>query len=95
MKKQIYTEKIHARKLIEILEKEDACNKCPASVGFNKCLGATEKWIINDDNNHPCDICRSFIGLTKQLGKICPCISLGKEKAIEITYEVLKSKGYL
>jgi hypothetical protein len=85
MKKQIYTEKIHARKLIEILEKEDTCNKC---------LGATEKWIIND-NNHPCDICRSFIGLTEQPGKMCPCISLGKEKAIEITYEVLKSKGYV
>jgi len=88
-KKPKYTEAIHAERIMAILEKDDVCKCCPAArryMSYNPC---NDMW---DYETNPCRICAEFIGQEKYR---CPCFILGKEKAIAVTIQALKEKGYM
>ena len=88
-----YTEKLHAERLIKILNKEDTCNKCPATRYFND--GGFPGKLYK---NLPCEVCQEFVGLKLNKNKFkysCPCHRLGKERAIEKSWLALEKKGYL
>ena len=88
-KKPDYTKAIHAENLMAILNKETPCNHCPASAYHKSNRTPNSKWSKASD---PCRVCAEFIG---QTACCCPCFILGKEKAIELTIQALKEKGYM
>ena len=82
-----YTEKVHAQRVLRMfLCRKRVCNYCPAGPQY-KVHTNLRKW-----SNHPCPICKIFIGLSYFDG--CPCRNLGAEKAIRQTAKALKDKGY-
>ena len=82
-----YTEKIHAKRLLGMLNKEDPCSCCPAGKGYNF------EAFIGDEyrNESKCTICRGFVGVSYG----CPCLCLGKDEAIKCTWIALEEKGYI
>jgi len=86
-----YTEKIHAERLIKILEKKDTCNRCPAASRFD---GGKEPKDLWSENSNPCKICCNFINLTEK-NKACPCDEFGSKGAARLTWIALEEKGYI
>ena len=89
-----YTEKLHAERLIKILNKKDTCNRCPATKWFRGTSNAAEQGYINK----PCEICQKFVGLKLNKDRYkhsCPCYRLSKERAIEKSWLALEKRGYL
>lgn len=93
-----YTEKIHAERLLKILEKKNPCGCCPASRGYATSVTAGDMW-----NEGP-KVCVEFVGLKyKNINwfdfmngiRNCPCYKLGKSEAIKRTYISLEEKGYI
>ena len=87
-----YTEKIHAKRLLGMLNKKDPCLCCPA--GYRYGVKGNDMVWRNWDGNQ-CYICRDFIGSNKIL---CPCSEdriFGKKEAIKRTWLALEAKGYL
>ena len=76
-----YTEKIHVERLLEMLEKKHPCGHCPAEPSFKTDMKV-------------CKICLEFIGLDDGY-KWCPCLILGRQRAIKRTWIALEEKGYL
>ena len=89
-----YTEKIHGARLLKMMKKKNPCLCCPATPYFKDNLPSETMWrnsyILGE---HPCDICKEFVGLDNQYTD-CPCNELGK-KAIKRTWIALEEKGYL
>ena len=85
MKKIQYTEKMHARNLLRLLESgRDICSEilCPAgrefkSVDFSFCF-----------KNHPCNVCKKFIKIKNE--STCPCFELGRDTAVKKTWLALE-----
>jgi len=80
----LYTEEIHAERLLEVLQKDRPCNHCIAFTDYR-----------NSWNNNPCLICRSFIRIKGRNGIGCPCNVLGSSLAVEKSWEALREKGYI
>ena len=80
---EIYTEEVHAKNLLDIINNKELCDCCP---------GAWEYSAGNDPDEGACDICKNFIGLKDTQ---CPCVQLGAEEAYLVTMEALNEKGYL
>ena len=80
-----YTEKIHRKRLVKMLEEEKPCNCCPAGKDFTKGTTFSGLW-----SNVPCSICDHFVN-----SEGCPCFHYGHNKAIELTIAALKKKGDL
>ena len=78
-----YTEAMHAKNLIKILESADTCRRCPA------CIGGDD--FCTDED---CNICRAFIGLSIGYSP-CPCGALGRSLAVKRSWITLEEKGYL
>jgi len=76
-----YTEKIHASRLLKMLESENPCSweVCPNNQG--------------ECNNSICVMCKKFIGCYAHFK--CPCYELGKQEAIKRTWLALQRKGYI
>ncbi|KKK64779.1 hypothetical protein LCGC14_2980740 [marine sediment metagenome] len=92
-KKRVYTEKIHAQRLLGMLKRKEPCGWCPAQRGygrFKKAGNPRELWVFSADS-HPCKVCRTFINITHS----CPCRKLPKGEAIKRTWIALEKKGYL
>ena len=91
--KRVYTEAIHAERVLAILEKEDTCNRCPAQKGYNACTdeGVMALWTDKRPKDFPCTICKVFIG--NPIG--CPCDFYGPTLAAKMTWIALEEKGYL
>lgn len=80
-----YTEKIHAQRVLKMfLYRIDICNHCPAGAGYKGDM------LIHRWNNSSCGVCLNFVQVRR-----CPCIALGKRRAIIATAESLKTKGYV
>ena len=81
-----YTEEIHAKLLIEILEKPNIYYKCP--------YRQLEPYSSVTD---ACKICQGFIGhgnvFKPKPG--CPCLILGSREAIKRSWIALEEKGYI
>ena len=94
-----YTEKIHAKRLLAILEKKDTCDCCPAGKRYSSSQ-LRSNWVNMDDI---CCICQTFVGLKYVsheecflYGKrVCPCYRFGRKKAIKRSWEALEEKGYI
>jgi len=90
-----YTEKIHAERLIKMMERPNPCICCPAAPYYNGSKSVDELWA----NQEPCSICCEFLKYDwwwySPFSAICPCSHLGKETAIKRTWITLEEKGYL
>lgn len=82
-----YTEKIHAKRLLGMLKKKEPCLCCPAQLFYRKNTGE----FIAKPQKSCCRICRIFV----ELERGCPCLQLGDEEAIKLTWLALEKKGYL
>ena len=83
-----YTEKIHRKRLVKMLQRKEPCGCCPAGPYYRGDSCVSFLWI-----NCACDICRLFVGIKILYG--CPCSHYTKKKAIELTIKALKKKGDL
>jgi len=80
-----YTEKIHAGRVLRMfLYRKNICKFCPAGAGY-KSNTAITRW-----RNRCCIVCEDFVQV-----RGCPCHTLGKRKAVVVTAESLKTKGYI
>jgi hypothetical protein len=105
MEKPVYTEAIHAGRLVEMLEKAEVCLSCPAAPRFSSQENATKMWNVDRDvddscvviknDKHPCVICRRFVGLPLSTFR-CPCHYFGSPNwVVEVTWIALEEKGYI
>ena len=83
-----YTETVHAKRLLRMLERKNPCACCPAQRNYNTDKGIYNSW--PEAINHPCNICKTFVSCHG-----CPCNSLGKKEAIKRTWIALDEGGYL
>ena len=91
-----YTKRVHAERLIKVLEKVDTCNKCPGAHRFHQDNSANDMWTHTEDSiwSRPaCAICKSFVGMHKY--NDCPCIELGHNEAVKRSWLALEEKGYI
>jgi len=85
----MYTEKKHAKNLLEMLSEEDPCSCCPYPDR------------ITERNDPTCGICRAFVNLKAPIQPYtyltpkCPCHVLGKEEAIKRTWLKLEKENYI
>ena len=85
-----YTEKIHAERVMDIMEKEDnACGCCPAGIDYKPDWWKEERMLWTK-KTYPCVICGEFVG-----SKGCPCYVFGQKEAIKQTWLALEAKGYI
>lgn len=94
-REQSYTEDVHAERLHAILNKifyqgETGHEMCPAASEFSPYTDPTDMW---DKECDPCDVCKSFIGIS--MDGHCPCLVMGTERALERTIEHLYEKHYV
>lgn len=91
---KIYSEKIHAKRLIAMLEtRKDAKGSCPASEHFSPNMSPAHTFLLKP---HPCDICNEFVnnGRIRDI-RTCPCVDLGCEEAVKRSWLALEAKGYI
>jgi hypothetical protein len=92
----VYTVEAHVKQLIALMSRDEPCNCCPAAPGLDMRISPQEKW--DDETDHPCRICREFVGLPwhedhgRWTGELhgCPCNALKPDEAIRRTFEALK-----
>ena len=92
-----YTEKIHARRLLGMLNKKNPCMWCPQERHY----GASEEggdmpWQKDGETcDDACRVCMDFVNVAKEDHKWCPCLILGEKQAIKRTWIALETKGYI
>jgi len=90
-----YTEKIHAERLLKMLERKNPCAYCPAGKDFEP--RDFSEWGLDKyecgsiRKSYVADICIRFVNGEE----ICPCLAWGKKEAIKRTWIVLEEKGYI
>jgi len=98
LNKEEYTEKVHARMMLIILEisTETIISKCPKMLYeemrmkyFDGCC--TTRY--SETGQYFNKLCKNFIGLPNDAK--CPCEELGCQEAIKRTWIALEEKGYL
>ena len=91
-----YTERIHATRLLGMLNKKDPCMCCPA--GHRYKVGTQDRMSWHDDWRYSqqdyCSVCCEFVGCPVASRK-CPCDNFGEKEAIKQTWLALEAKGYL
>lgn len=92
--KRNYTINIHADRLRRMLCREKPCGHCPAAPFFNASRPVFDLWqdpfVDNSKANHPCQICRKFVGASPGRFDQCPCYVLGPKEAIRRAHKALK-----
>ena len=92
--KPIYTEQVHAGRLLEMLEADNPCGCCPANKDF---LTGSDPQRFWHTGVSPCHTCRSFVGAGGQ--PFCPCGFFddgdGDGRTFKVTWLALEEKGYL
>jgi len=86
-----YTEKLHAKRLLGMLEKRNPCGCCPAGKRY---MEDTKDWAesVFGEQRSFCKVCWAFISLERLT---CPCWALGEQEAIKRTWLALEEKGYI
>ena len=95
-----YTEAIHAKRLLGMLNRKNPCLCCPkcrnySSVSGNQYMPWQQEY---EDDKDSCLICRDFLEITSDgnsYSGFCPCYVLGEQEAIKQTWLALEEKGYL
>ncbi len=85
---QKYTEELHAKRLLKMLEFKEPCGHCPANQRY--AIGVRMIAEGHEDANHTCKICQSFVGAIQ-----CPCNEFGETEALKRTWLALEAKGYI
>jgi hypothetical protein len=93
--KPVYTVEQHVKKLVALMSRDEPCNCCPAAPNLSMYVSPQEKW--DDETDHPCRICREFVGLPwddasgRWYGDLhgCPCNAVGASEALRRTFEAL------
>jgi len=89
----MYTEKLHAKRLLGMLNKPDPCLCCPKTRFYE--IGSNHISAV-DDSMDACRVCEEFVGILPVAGlNSCPCYTLGEQRAIRLTWIALEEKGYL
>jgi len=90
-----YTGKVHARRLLKMLEKKDPCMCCPAQPYYKS--GMTHESLPKLPEiwkGRPCLVCVEFVGLLSPF--FCPCQSANtKADVLKWSWIALEEKGYL
>ena len=86
-----YTRKIHARRLVRMLEGKNPCGHCPAGEDFTVVWTKRMIWSNPYDT---CQICRDFIKIPKT-APICPCHILEEDEAMKRSWIALEEEGVL
>jgi len=91
-----YTEKIHAKRLLGMLNKKNPCLCCPQErhYGINE-HNDDMPWQEDGDGDDACHICMEFVNTKQTDWKWCPCLILGEKEAIKRTWIALEEKGYI
>ena len=92
--KKKYTEKIHAARLIQLLETAGKylCQRCPADLGFAQ--GTPRgNWDWRELSSYPCTVCCSFVGKVEFARSHCPCDFL--LDPVKESWIALEEKGYI
>lgn len=96
-------EEYHVSFLLKMLESDEPCMSinCPSNLESQEHERLTGMFKVTYD----CDLCRKFLDLPKKgvladpnndkSGHRCPCFALGSDKAIELTWQKLKERGYV
>ena len=93
MKSTVYTEQIHAKRLIKILENPEGFKwACPASKTMESDESPYTPWSAE---SNPCIICRNFITKKMDYCRDCPCHFFGTAMAREKSWIALETKGYI
>ena len=87
--KRKYTEKVHAKRLIKMMEINNPCIHCPAEPRFDSDGILISMWNYGIGAD-PCKICYKFVDTCG-----CPCNILGQEEAIKRSWIALEEKGYI
>ena len=97
--KKVYTEKIHAKRLLLLLEKRDPCGCCPKRAGsmdfsMGDALYPTDDSIFS---KKICKICAAFVSAAFVSSTFyrCPCCILGPKEAVKRSWIALEEGGYL
>ena len=100
MEKIPYTKKLHACRLISVLEGLETCHRCPGEIGVwqgevyvSRPFTSNPRDPIYDSDN-TCHICMSFVGIESR-HKSCPCNHFGAEDAARLSWIALESGGYI
>ena len=91
-----YTEKIHAKRLLGMLNKKNPCMCCPAGHRYGSVTQHLTKWGSDYFEASPnyCIVCCEFVDCPVVIQK-CPCDNFGEKEAIKQTWIALEEKGYL
>ena len=84
----VYDEKVHAERLMKILENDKTCNMCPAGRRYGRLNVYNMMW-----SNRPCRVCWKFI--KSYDSHSCPCHKLGAEEATKRSWLALEEKGHI
>ncbi len=90
-KKVRYTKKLHAYRLSRMLDSSrKLMASCPAAPKFNvKDSFTAPHHLYNSSKKQVCGMCREFVAVGRDEG--CPCLILGKSKALERSEKALKA----
>ncbi len=91
--KRKYTEKIHAERLIKMMEMKNPCTRCPAAERFDGNSSPIAMWRLDSllfSLNDSCIVCYTFVETNG-----CPCTHLGQKEAIKRSRIALEEKGYI
>uniref|UniRef100_A0A6H1ZSC7 Uncharacterized protein n=1 Tax=viral metagenome TaxID=1070528 RepID=A0A6H1ZSC7_9ZZZZ len=91
-----YTDAIHAKRLLKMLEKKNPCGCCPPAKRFSAGENPNGGWL--NQKHKACQVCQNFVGLKIKWwfdGNKCPCQRVGKKRAIKRTWLALEEKGYI
>ena len=89
-----YTEKIHAKRLLGMLNKKNPCLCCPAGYKYRSNTQEYTTWWELGADPQFCLVCECFIGMDSD-SRCCPCDFFGEHEAIKRTWLALEEKGYL
>ena len=88
-----YTEKVHGKRLLKMLQTRDFLGCCcPSNVKFDYSSPMVKRYSKTPESKI-CKVCRTFVGIEED-NLLCPCNHYGHDKAIKISWEMLKKKGF-
>jgi len=102
--KPVYTEGVHAHRLIKMLELSDICTSCPATINFLGNRYCDELWFNLNRNDYYdftliCRVCWEFIGLdetNRSRDLRCPCKNFDtSDEVVKLSWLALEEKGYI
>ena len=86
-----YTEKMHARRLYNMLKRKGTHKeRCPACREYK-----IDNYVTSEKQKREiCEVCMNFVGITYFAATTCPCCVLGETEAIARSLAALRERGF-